>query len=181
MKKAHHSTKKHAGSHKHHASGKHHPSHHPVHHHHVGGTHHPSHSHVVGKHHKHTKPAKWSPMDDIACCAAQALAASLRLTGRRVTDADILDLYWRTAGHADAGATLADTIAAAAEYGLGGVRLADARPTIRLGDGVVIGADLTERHAMTMGGHGVWTWGQWLPASCNLLGAVDEAWELTWL
>jgi hypothetical protein len=181
VKKTHHGTKKHAGSGKHHASAKHHPSHSPAHHHHVGGTHHPPHSHVVGKHPKHTKAHKWSPGLDVASCAIDALAANLRLSGRAVKDADVLDLYWHITDDPDCGATLPGAFEAAANHGLGGAYLLDARPAAALTDGVVLGIDLTERHALVVDGHGVWTWGQWRPASCDLLSAADEAWELTWL
>jgi hypothetical protein len=60
---------------------------------------------------------------DVNCCAAQALAASLRLAlGVRVHDEDVLALYWRTAADPDEGASILDTLRAAREYGLSGVR-----------------------------------------------------------
>jgi hypothetical protein len=60
---------------------------------------------------------------DVSCCAAQALAASLRLAlGAAVHEEDVLALYWRTAGDPDEGATVLDTLRAAREYGLSGVR-----------------------------------------------------------
>ena len=139
------------------------------------------HAHAVAHGHHHAKPSHWSPLDDVSICAAEAVAASARLAGRDVSDADVLALYWLTADHADQGATLWDTIEAAGVFGLGGARLVDARPTGLLTQGVVLAADLQQRHAMTADGHGVWTWGQWRPASCSLLAAADEAWELTWL
>lgn len=139
------------------------------------------HAHAVGKGHSHAVPSHWSPNLDVACCAAEAVAASARLAGRPVTEADVLALYWLTACHPDQGATIEATLAAAAAFGIGGARLVDARPTSVLRDGVVLGVDLQQRHAMTAQGHGVWTWGEWRPASCGLLAAADEAWELTWL
>lgn len=187
---------KHAGSTKHHATKK---KHHPA----KAKKHHPAkvdpsvlakavekvladlHVHVVAKHPAHAKPTKkkasWSPNLDTACCAAEALAASLRLTGRTVDPQDVLDLYWRTAVHPDQGASLLETFEAAAEFGLAGVRLLDARPAQALATGVVLGVDLAERHAAVVDGHGVWTWGLWRPVSCGLLAAADEAWVITWL
>lgn len=141
---------------------------------------HNAHLHAVAKHHHHPKPSKWSPHADLAVCAIEALAASLRLTGRTVTDADVVDLYLRVTDDPDAGMRIDQAAEAAAVYGLAGVRLLDARPAVRLADGVVLGVDLAERHALTVEGHGVWTWGAWRPASCGLLAAADEAWELTW-
>lgn len=179
-------TAKHAGSAKHHHTKKHHPSNKQI-----------AikkaqqliagfgliitHAHTVAHHHHHVKKAKWTPNADVACCAAQALAASARLAGHAVSDADVLALYWLTASHPDEGASLEATIAAAASFGLGGARLGDARPASALRTGTVLGADLTERHAVTVDGAGVWTWGEWRPASAQLLAATDEAWELTWL
>lgn len=142
---------------------------------------HRRHVHTVRHHAKHAAPTSWSPNLEVACCAAEALAASARLAGRAVSDADVLALYWLTASHELAGATLEATIEAAGVFGLGGARLVDARPAVALGAGVVVGTDLRQRHAMTVDGHGVWTWGEWRPASCSLLTAADEAWELTWL
>jgi hypothetical protein len=144
-----------------------------------GGAH-AQHVHAVARQQQQAKPTKWSPNADVACCAAEALAASLRLTGRPVSGEDVLELYWHTASHEDAGAGLLATIEAAAEYGLAGVRPLDARPATVLGTGVVLGVDLAERHALTVDGHGVWTWGEWRPAPCGLLEAADEAWEVTW-
>ncbi|MEY9876642.1 hypothetical protein ABH931_006152 [Streptacidiphilus sp. MAP12-33] len=179
--------KKHAGSHKHHKTAKHNPVVPPA-------ASAPgafvdpgaslavaaAHVHAVKKHPHHAKASKWSPLADVACCAAEALAASARLAGRAVSDADVLALYWLTATGPDEGATLEATIEAAGVFGLGGARLAAARPASALGTGTVLGVDLTERHALTVDRHGVWTWGAWRPASCGLLEAADEAWELTW-
>lgn len=141
---------------------------------------HRKHVHVVRHHAKQAAPTSWSPNLEVACCAAEALAASARLAGRTVTDADVLALYWLTACHPEQGATLEATIAAAGVFGLGGARLVDARPAAALGNGVVVGTDLQQRHAMTVDGHGVWTWGAWRPVNCGTLAAADEAWELTW-
>jgi hypothetical protein len=59
----------------------------------------------------------------VACCSAEALAASLRLAGWPVDDDDVLALYRRTARDDDAGASILATLEAAGEYGLAGVRL----------------------------------------------------------
>ena len=58
----------------------------------------------------------------VACCSAEAVAASLRLAGWPVGDEDVLALYWRTAGDVDAGASILATLEAAAEFGLAGCR-----------------------------------------------------------
>jgi hypothetical protein len=60
---------------------------------------------------------------DISCCAAQALAESLRLAlGAQVDGQDVLALYWRTAADPDEGASIAATLEAAASHGLDGYR-----------------------------------------------------------
>jgi hypothetical protein len=66
----------------------------------------------------------------VACCSAEALAASLRLTGWPVTDADVLALYWHTARDEHAGASILATLEAAAEYGLAGVRPLEFGPVL---------------------------------------------------
>lgn len=184
MKAAKGHTSKHAGSAKHHVSAKHKPSQAQL----AAlararaASAKSRHAHAVARHAAHPKPktAKWSPNLDVACCAAEAVGASLRLTGRTVSDQDVLDLYWRTTDDPEAGATLWATFEAAAVYGIGGVQLLDVRPAALAETGVILGVDLAQRHAMTVDGHGVWTWGDWRAASCGLLAAADEAWVITW-
>ena len=184
MKAAKGVTRKHSGGTKHAGSKKHHPSaaqqaarkkwqH-------AGAHAHHAHHHSVAHHAKHAKAVKWTPAADVSCCAIEALAASLRLAGALVAEADVLDLYWRITQDPDAGMPLEAAILGAAEFGLAGIRLLGARPAARLGDGVVFGVDLAERHALTVDGHGVWSWGEWHPASCELFAGADEAWELDW-
>lgn len=182
MKPTHGHTKKHAGGTKHAGSAKHKPS--------LaqqaarkkfqqaGAM--AAHLHAVAKHQGHPIPAKWSPSFDVAACAVEALAASLRMTGRPVADTDVLDLYWHVTEDPDAGMTIEAAIEAAARRGLAGVILLDAAPTVKIGHGTVLGVDLAQRHALTVDGHGVWSWGDWYPASCGLLTSADEAWEITW-
>ena len=83
------------------------------------------HPHSTAKH----KPGKGSKKhakrglalgDTVACCAAEALAASLRLTGHPVSDEDVLKLYFYTADGPDAGTSIEETLWAAAEHGLAG-------------------------------------------------------------
>lgn len=131
----------------------------------------------------HPKPRK-APLisDQVACCAAEAVAASLRLTGHPVTDADVLALYWHTTTDPDAGATIPDTLAAAAEYGIAGVRPAAYWPTLQLTEGTVAGLTLTRgEHAVAVTTGGVMTWGSFLRFGGQLLAAAcDEAWGISW-
>lgn len=84
----------------------------------------PKKHHAATKKHKKPKAKKRGLAlgDMAACCAAEALAASLRLSGRPVADEDVLALYARTAADLDAGASILETLEAAWLYGLGGVR-----------------------------------------------------------
>jgi hypothetical protein len=100
----------------------------------AGGKHHPAHkpaapAHAVAKHPKHPhQKRQLSPGSAVACCSPEALAASLRLTGRAVSDEDVLALYWRTTSDPDGGASILGTLEAAAEYGLAGARPVSFRP-----------------------------------------------------
>lgn len=138
------------------------------------------HVHTVAKHAAQAKAGTWTPNSDVACCVAEAMAVSLRLSGLEVSSLDVLELYWHTSSDPDSGATVEATLEAASRHGLAGVRLLEARPALELRPGVVLGLELAQRHVVTVDGHGVWTWGEWRPVSCGLLAAADEAWELQW-
>jgi hypothetical protein len=72
---------------------------------------------------KPKKPArKLSPGCLVACCSAEAVAMSLRLAGGSVTDDDVLALYFATADDPDDGASIADTLEVAGQFGLGLIR-----------------------------------------------------------
>src|SRR5260221_3598014 len=66
--------------------------------------------HPIGHHHPHAphKKRKLSPGADVACCSAEAVGLLLGWGWD-----EVLALYWRTASDPDAGATIADTLAAA--------------------------------------------------------------------
>jgi len=85
------------------------------------------HPHSTAKHHPHKGSKKHAKRglalgDMVACCAAEALAASLRLAGQPVSDDDVLALYFYTASGPDDGASILETLEAAQEFGLAGVR-----------------------------------------------------------
>lgn len=154
--------------------------------------HHPKHAHhkpavapaqpvtVHAKHPKPAKPAKWSPNLDVACCAAEGLAASLRLAGATVAGDDVMALYWRTARHPDAGAAILATLEAAWEHGLAGIRPAWFAPVLTPAAGDLLGiAGLPEYHTVTLGSDGCWlTWGEQLPPMPGT--TVAEAWTVRW-
>jgi hypothetical protein len=134
--------------------------------------------------------------EDVACCSAEALAATLRLAGRQVAEADVLALYWHTASDPDAGASVLATLEAAARTGLAGCRpvfeevmphvpgLHDDRPgrhEIRAA-GLILGTSLPGGpHSVAVGPDGTWwSWGE--PYSpVGFPGAViEECWAVTW-
>jgi hypothetical protein len=172
-------TRKHSrggGSKKHqHGKGKHNPQHHPKAHHnpqkqpvhtvaHPGG--------LAGGGRRGLALA-----DDLACCPSEALAASLRLTGRPVSDYAVWALHERVRDADDAGASILATLEAASTWGLGGVRPVSWSPA-GAGPGTVLGVDLPGPHTVTVAPCGCWlSWGElhqpW--------GATaEECWEVTW-
>jgi hypothetical protein len=83
-------------------------------------------------------------------CAAVAVANSLLMaTGIRVDDEDVLALYLAASGGGDSGASILATLAAAAEFGLAGVRPAFELSTIQnvdssLMSGLILDLELQE-------------------------------------
>jgi hypothetical protein len=145
--------------------------------------------------HAVAKPRKLS-IADVACCSAEAVAASARLAGFRITDDDVLTLYCRTAAGPDDGATIPETIRAAALYGIGPARVADAVLSEPL-SGCIAGYDLTVAqadqsqwrlenapewgpHAAVIAGDGLVTWGRYVLCDEEFLLSAAEAWQLTW-
>jgi hypothetical protein len=175
----------------------------PAHAHHKAATGHAHKHHKAAKHHKVAHKHKGTVArglalgDAVACCAAEALAASLRLAGHAVSDKDVLALYWHTASDPDAGATVLATLEAAWRFGLGGVRpvfrevmpsdnpgLAQAPPEDGLRAtraGLILGVDLPGPHAVLADAGRWWSWGEpWCP--CEFPDAViEEAWAVSWL
>lgn len=130
----------------------------------------------AGRKHKTRKLALG---EGVACCSAEALAASLRLAGHPVTDEQVLALYWLTASGPDDGATILATLEAAAEHGLADVRLAGYRRAATIAPGVIVGGWIPAGpHAITLDGAAAWTWGE--RRQGFYLEAVDEAWAVTW-
>ena len=154
---------------------------------------------VVAKHPHHAKPRGLAlAPGDVACCAAEALAASLRLAGGSVADADVLALHWLAGGDADTPVSIWAALEAASEFGLGGVRplsfeevmphaddlskravLPGVRPH-KTWAGLILGADLPGLHALYDDGEAWWSWGEpYDPA--DFPGAViEEAWAVQW-
>lgn len=117
----------------------------------------------------------------VPCCAAQGLAASLRLAGKPVTADDVLGLYWATPGADEDGTTILAALQAAQRHSLAGA-YPEFRPASVLADGVVAGLTLAAGpHTVTFDRGGVRTWDEWRPVPRSFADAVEEAWEVTWL
>jgi hypothetical protein len=124
----------------------------------------------------------------VACCSAEALAASLRLSGWPVSDADVLALYWHTARDEHAGASIVATVEAAAEFGLAGVRPVKVQllaPELipeagRYKFPCILGVALPGPHAVLDTGSAWLTWGEPWPAWAFPDVVTEEAWEVTW-
>lgn len=120
--------------------------------------------------------------DAVPCCAAEALAASLRLTGHPVSDEDVLALFLRAGGNR-AGAYLEDVLDAASVYGLAGVRLGEVMPSDLSGHrvtraGLILGIDQPGPHTVFDDGEYWWSWGEpWGPFAGAVIG---EAWSVSW-
>ena len=134
----------------------------------------------------HAKAVALALGDGVACCAAEALAASLRLQGVRVSDEDVMALYWHTAGDPDAGASIQATLEAAWRFGLGGVRPAwymEAATGELLYAGnapLILGLELPGPHAVLADNGGWWSWGELHDPAEWPDAVVESAWAVTW-
>lgn len=143
--------------------------------------------HAAAKKHKGTVHRGLAIGDAVACCAAEALAASLRLSGLSVGDADVLDLFRRAGGDPDTGVPVLAVLEAASESGLAGVRPVSWHPAEALDfmpadmPPLILGLELPGSHTVLAAPEGWWSWGGlWCP--CEFPDAViEEAWEVTWL
>lgn len=135
-----------------------------------------------GHHAHHAKARGLALGDGVACCSAEALAASLRLTGVTVTDADVFTLYLSTSPAPDAGASILATLEAAGRYGLAGVRLVSFTPVMFPRAGDLLGVTLPDGpHSLTLDACGaVWTWGRLAGLDDLTAEAVEEAWAVSW-
>jgi len=120
--------------------------------------------------------------DTVACCAAEAVAASLRLAGGAVSDADVLALYRLTADGPDAGASILATLEAVLASGLGGCFPAAVREAApgTCGAGLILGADLPGPHALYDDGRHWWSWGEPHDPADFPAAVIEEAWAVTW-
>jgi hypothetical protein len=123
---------------------------------------------------------KGAPLGDgLPCCAAQAVATSLRLAGGVVADEDIEALHWLAGGTATAGVPVLSVLTAARDHGLAGARpgwgMADTRTAP-----MILGLDWPGPHTVLAAGDTWWSWGEPWPASAFSAATVDQAWAVTW-
>lgn len=124
------------------------------------------------------KRPKLSP-GDVACCGAEAVAASLRIQGGHVLDEDVLELYWRVASGPDEGADIWELLRAARIHGLAGW-YPEFSPSPGLRAGMILVYNLwdgQDAHAVTLHPEGqMITWGELWPLRYD----ADEAWAVRW-
>lgn len=151
------------------------------------------------RHAKHHPVRKLALGEGVACCSAEALAASLRLAGVPVGDDDVMALYERTASGPDAGASIWATLEAAAEFGLTTIAPFGYRRSLPSADGpgyrqlydavrasqqssLILGVTLPGGlHALTLDPSGrVWSWGELYDLPELGPGRIDEAWLVDW-
>lgn len=120
------------------------------------------------------KPAL-SPYE-VNCCAAEAIAASLRLAGGNPSSEDMLELYWRVASGPEDGADVEDLLRAA-WLGFAGW-YPEFRPGVAIGS-VLVYQDWKdgEAHAVALHPAGALiSWGEMIPFTL----APGEAWRVDW-
>jgi hypothetical protein len=102
------------------------------------------------------------------------------VTGERVTDDDVLRL-WEQSGGGD-GVSIADTLAAAFRYGIGGHKPAAYFTAGNVGNGCILGlSDGLNDHAVCYTPAGLISWGAPLDAELSQDWQLDgEAWFIDW-
>lgn len=123
------------------------------------------------------------PGDERPLCAPVAVGNSLlAVLGVAATDGALERLYKAAGGHGDSGVALEAVLAAAADLGLSGCRLASYRPADP-DDADVLLLSLpwtADMHAAAIAGDGlIATWGESV-ALDNLSAHIEAAWSLTW-
>lgn len=158
---------------------------------------------------KHHKRRGLALTDGVACCSAEALAASLRLAGHLVTDEDVLELHRLAGGTPDEGVSIEEALWATTEFGLAGawaasfeyVTLDDGQSAGKSGNRFNSGAAVGTRganfvppaavilgvtlpggpHALTLDDSGaVWSWGELYDPGQLRPGPLEEAWLVDW-
>lgn len=178
------STAKHAGTTKTSstAAGKHAPSKPPVQTIRVVGS---GHVTVTLKMPKPPKPRGLALGDAFPVCAAEAVAASLRLAGGSVSDSAVLALHRAAGGSETVAVSIGAALAAASEAGLAGARPLWFGPVAGYRDRVpvILGLDgQAQPHAVCAepGGNAWWTWGERREAFCWPEAFIEEAWAVAW-
>ena len=193
--------KKHAGTAKHASSGggsKHKPTAHKK-----AATAHKQTAHRVKLSAAAAHARSLSLGEGVACCSAEAIAASLRLAGARVSDDDVLELHWRAGGDEDTGVTILAALEAAMEWGLAGYRptFSGGRPTLSDADALtcsngkaftyyrrsvrppatlLLGLELPGPHAVLADAGRWWSWGKPYDPLTWPDARIEEAWAVTW-
>lgn len=144
----------------------------------AGKKHHPA---ASKKHH----PKRGFSLGDVACCAAEAVTASLLLANpalsSTVDGAAVLALHRAAGGDDDAGAAILAALEAAYEHGLAGFRPVTFGP-VDLDDPAarILGLALPAPHTVAVTADGWVSWGELWPAWAFPDAVTEEAWAVTW-
>jgi hypothetical protein len=121
--------------------------------------------------------------DELACCAAEAVAVSLRELGVYVADEAVLELFEASRGDPAQGALITDVLQAVSRRGLAGWKLAS-WDWIDLGgilpDTAILGLDLPGPHTVLATPEGWWSWGELHSPDEFPYAVVEEAWKVSW-
>lgn len=134
---------------------------------------------------KHGQKVGQPDGEGVACCAAEAVAASLRLAGHQVTGGQVLELHQLAGGGDDDGVSIGEALSAAWLFGLAGRKPADMRHIALdgpLAGSLIVGLELPGGpHAVTVDPGGqVWSWGERVPLASLQPQALIDAWVVTW-
>jgi hypothetical protein len=116
---------------------------------------------------------QWSPGADVACCSAEAFGTLVEASGAPWSAEQTLALYWSTASHPDAGASILATLRAA------GSPACEWPAGVTPGAPLILGVALPESHAVAVTPDGRWwSWGEpFNPGDWPEL-EIDEAWAV---
>lgn len=122
---------------------------------------------------------------DVACCAAEAVAASLRELGVFVADEAVLELFQASGGDPAQGVMIADVLQAASRRGLEGWKLSSwewVEPSLELPSHAILGLDLpgSGPHTVLATPEGWWSWGELYRPDQFHYATIDEIWAVSW-
>jgi hypothetical protein len=123
--------------------------------------------------------------NDLGCCVAEAVSASIRLSGFPAIDENILNLFWRAGGDPDSGIAIPDMLMTTSESELVSCQLGKLIPldpdaTDPMISNIILGLNLPSPHAVFATPDGWWSWGSLFSPYDFPDAVIEEAWEISW-